>query len=127
MHFTRRSRSLTAWIATLAILLGALAPALSHARAQGGSGTHLLQLCTVAGMKMVAVDEAPKEGDPKLFPAERCPFCSAHPDPALPPVGPAPEFVLERVSERFLPLPSRSPRPRFGWAAAPPRAPPFHA
>ena len=129
MHFKRKSRRFTAWIAMLAILLGALAPALSHAGSQGGKGTPPLQLCTVAGMKMVAVDEVPTKSERglKRFPAERCPFCATHFDSVLPPAAPAPGLALQRIPERFPSLHQRSPGPRFAWAAAQPRAPPFPA
>lgn len=127
MHFKRPLRSLTAWIAMFAILLGALAPALSHAFPPGGDGKRLVQVCTVAGMKMIAVDDTSDSGTPDVFPAERCPFCSTHLDSVLPPLASGPIILLKRVLERFPPLHYRSPRPLFAWAAAHPRAPPLPA
>lgn len=123
----RPLRSLTAWIAMFAILLGALAPALSHAFSGGGDGKRLVQVCTVAGMKMVAVDHSSENDEPDIFPAERCPFCSIQLDTALPPLASGPIILLKRVLERFPPLHYRSPRPLFAWAAAHPRAPPLPA
>lgn len=127
MHFKRPLRSLTAWIALCAILLGALAPTLSHAFSLGGDGKRLVPVCTVAGMKMVAVDDSSENGGPDIFPVERCPFCSIQLDTALPPPAPEVVIVLKRVLERFPPLHYRSPRPLFAWAVAHPRAPPSGA
>ncbi len=111
-----------------AILLGALAPTLSHALSQPGNGKRTVQVCTVAGMKMVAVDDAAghgKSGDASLFPAERCPFCATHANlPALP-SSPLPPFALSGGSAPFPSLFFYAPRPLFVWAAAQPRAPPL--
>lgn len=111
-----------------AILLGALAPTLSHALSQPGNGKRMVQVCTVAGMKMVAVDDAARQGktdDASLFPAERCPFCATHAHlPALP-SSPLPPFAPIDGSESFPSLFFHAPRPLFVWAAAQPRAPPL--
>lgn len=127
MPFRRTTRSVTAWIAMFAILLGALAPALSHAMPQGGNGKRMVQVCTVAGVKMVAVDSQGegKTGDADLLPAERCPFCStAAAFPAIP-SSPVLPFALNGLSEHFPSLLLDAPRTLFIWAAAQPRAPPL--
>ena len=131
MPLKRTTRSLIACIALFALLLGALAPALSHALSQPGNGKRMVQVCTVAGMKMVALDDSSakgKAGDSDLFPAERCAFCATHGGaPAVPP-SPILPFGLRGGAD---PLPSlyfHAPRPLFVWAAAHPRAPPrLHA
>lgn len=128
MSFRRSTRSVTAWIAMFAILLGALVPTLSHALSQPGNGKRMVQVCTVAGMKMVAVDDAAAKGktdDANLLAAERCPFCATHAHfPALP-SSPVPPFALRGGSESFPSLFFFAPRPLFVWAAAQPRAPPL--
>lgn len=125
MYFKRTARSFTAWIALLAVLLGALAPALSHALSRADGEKRLIQVCTVAGMKMVAVDDSRDKGDAHVFPAERCAFCATHCDvPALPAMPSAP-FALKARSDHLPPLYLHSPRPLFAWAAAQPRAPPL--
>jgi len=128
MSFRHSTRSVTTWIAMFAILLGALAPALSHALSQPGNGKRMVQVCTVAGMKMVAVDDAAGQGktdDASLFPAERCPFCATHANlPALP-SSPLPPFALSSGAGSFPSLFFSAPQPLFVWAASQPRAPPL--
>ncbi|NMG75541.1 DUF2946 domain-containing protein [Aromatoleum diolicum] len=127
MQIRRTTRSLTAWIALFAILLAAIGPALSHTLSLLGDGAGWVEVCTVAGTKLVAVDgsgEKGKAGDVDLFPSERCAFCSTHVAvPALPSVGVMP-FVLKSSSAEFPSLYFHAPRPMFAWAAAHPRAPP---
>jgi len=128
MQFKRTTRSLTAWIALFAILLGAIAPALSHALSRFGDGEkRWVEVCTVAGTKLVAVDDSGEKGsagDADVFPAERCPFCSTHGGaPALPAMQIMP-FLLKGTAEQTPSLYLRAPRPLFIWAASHPRAPP---
>lgn len=128
MYFTHTTRKLTAWIALCAIVLGAVAPALSHALSRFGDGDkRWVEVCTVAGTKLVAVDdsgEKGKAGDADVFPAERCPFCSTHGGaPALPATQIMP-FSLNGTIEEVPSLYLHAPRPLFIWAASQPRAPP---
>lgn len=117
------ARRITAWIAVAAILLGGLLPALSHALPSADGGQSFVQVCTVAGMKLVAVDASRAGDDESLFLAERCPFCATHHHPA-PPLSAAPVFVLPSEGEHF-PRPSgRAPRPPFRWTTVAPRGPP---
>jgi hypothetical protein len=128
MQIKRTTRSLTAWIALFAILLGAVAPALSHALSRfGDGGQRWVEVCTVAGTKLVAVPGASDEGqagDVDVFPAERCPFCSTHGGAPALPAFPVMPFVLKGGADDFPLLYFHAPRPLFVWAAAHPRAPP---
>lgn len=131
MHFKRSTRTLTAWIALFAILLGAVMPAMSHALSRiSGGETRWVEVCTVAGTKLVAVDDSTgdsKGDNPELFPAERCVFCATHGATAALP-GPQVElFALEAGSDEFPRLYFHSPRPLFAWIKSPPRAPPLLA
>ncbi|MET0351555.1 MAG: DUF2946 domain-containing protein [Rhizobacter sp.] len=125
MRLGRSTRRLVSWIACLAILVGALAPALSHAL-QSPDGSTWVEVCSALGARLVQVDAAddtssPAPAGPLL---EHCPYCSLHAsDLALPPAAlPIPVFLTARAGppERFF----SSPRTLFAWAAAQPRAPP---
>ncbi|NMF87634.1 DUF2946 domain-containing protein [Aromatoleum petrolei] len=131
MHLKRSTRTLTAWIALFAILLGAVMPAMSHALSRvTGDETRWVEVCTVAGTKLVAVNDSTGEGkggNADLFPAERCAFCATHGGiPALPTQDVVP-FALATGSEEFPRLYFHSPRPLFGWITSPSRAPPLLA
>ncbi len=124
----RPHRRLTAWIASLAILLGALAPAVSQAVSWAtGDDFRWIQICTAAGLELVAVDDAAGadgEGDAAGGFAERCPCCGTHAGSfGLPPAPPV-SFSLPVVPDLQPILYHRAPRPLFAWAASHPRAPP---
>ena len=125
MHLDRSIRRLVSWIACVAILVGALAPGVSHAlQARTGDSTWV-EVCTALGAKLVKVDASSDESTSPAGPLlEHCPYCSLQADQiALPPVSP-PLPVLSLLDagppERFF----SAPRTPFAWAAAQPRAPP---
>jgi hypothetical protein len=129
---TKAKHRITAWIASFAILLSALAPSISHAiNAANNSGSTWTEICSVVGTKIAKVDSAqnPTSQAPadKVMHFEHCPFCSTHAGSVgLPP---AIDLTLPVVSNT-LTLPSlfyQSPRPLFIWAAAQSRAPPFNS
>jgi hypothetical protein len=76
-----RDRRRTAWIAILAILLNAFAPALSHAAA-ARLGVTWLEICTQDGLKRVAVEY--RGARPDIPPGahvvvdDHCPYCAPH-------------------------------------------------
>ncbi|MGE5622679.1 MAG: DUF2946 domain-containing protein [Bacillota bacterium] len=127
MGFNRYRQRFTAWIACLAILMAALAPAISHALAASGKGSSAAwdEVCTVDGVKSLhehgAHDSGPADNGMHF---EHCPFCFTH----------AASFGLPPSAQTFIPLAAgspvrpllffHSPRPLFAWAAAHPRAPP---
>jgi hypothetical protein len=125
--FTRR---FAAWAACLAILMSALAPSVSHALALArGSDIAWMEVCSVAGIKLVKADiSVKKAGAPvshdALGPSGHCPFCSTHAASfALPPAASALFQVAGTASMRPL-LFYQSPRPLPIWTDAQSRAPP---
>lgn len=128
MSFKRPIRLITAWTALLAIVLGAVMPAMSHALGHaGGKESRWVEVCTVAGTKLVAVD-AQSDGDPasELLAAERCMFCAAHGAAPLPAQQILP-LTLKGGADEFPRLYFHAPRPLFAWITAPSRAPPLLA
>lgn len=129
MRMTKATHRFASWIACFAILMASLAPSISHAVAAGKSQPNAwMEICTVMGSKMVALDisqdmqtPAPVESMAHL---EHCPFCLNHAvSVGLPP---PPDFVMPVISGDHV-LPSlfyQSSRPLFAWAVAQPRAPP---
>ncbi len=144
-------RTLTAWLAALAVLCAGLLPLVSHAvvphlQAQAG----MVEVCTVTGMAWVnvgagvgvdgqagaqapAASLAAKPGGSPTAPLSpdmamgHCDWCATH-APALgmpPPVATAqlPPAVLAAQPPAFW----QAPRLLFAWAAAQPRAPPTTA
>lgn len=119
-------RSWTSWLATLALLLAALAPSISMALDPGNS--RWAEICTATGSKWVAddgsiADTAPVPAGAHTF--EHCPYCSLHASTlAMPPasvaiVPPAQAGCPVAVADPAV------PRPRPAWVSAPPRAPPL--
>lgn len=121
MRKHRAHRRLASWIAALAVLVAALAPALSHAM---GSGW--VEVCTVQGSKWVQVDDGGDAGQTAPAHAfEHCPYCSLHvPALAVPPVSRQLPLVLAPTDEFPLAF-LAAPRTLHAWVSAQPRAPPF--
>lgn len=124
------NRRLIAWIATFAILLAALAPSISHAVAAAkGEKSLWVEICSIAGSKLVRVGDADGAKDPaapvqKPMSMEHCPFCFTHAGSTG--ILPSAEFVLPPAAGKPV-APSlyyHSPRPLFNWAPAQSRAPP---
>lgn len=129
MRMTKAKHGFAVWIACLAILMAALAPAISHAVAAAkGAPNDWMEICTITGSKMVMVDaepapQAPASSEHSVH-FEHCPFCLSHAGNLG--LLPAIDFVLPLVSGDHV-LPSlfyQSSRPLFAWAVAQPRAPP---
>ncbi|CAL94774.1 DUF2946 domain-containing protein [Azoarcus olearius] len=129
--FRLRSRQrCTAWIASFAILLAALAPVVSQLMAaRAGDEARWLEICTVAGTERVAVagDHGDGGGKPAQAMGEHCPYCFTHAGSfGLPPAD-VPVFAVAGGADVLPPLYFAAPRPLFAWAAAQPRAPPLSA
>ncbi|MCH7343660.1 DUF2946 family protein [Pelomonas sp. CA6] len=121
-----------AWMASAALLLAALMPALSQLLAAATGAADWTEVCTRGGARLVRLDGAtPATPDlPRDLGAtglEHCPYCAIHHGaPGLPPATSAPA-LLQTLD---FPPPARfatQPRPLFAWAAAQPRAPPARA
>lgn len=123
MHRLRR-HLLTSWIACLAILFGALAPAVSHAFTRAAPQEMRFPVCSALGHTAdITIELAPAGIDPGATPFKHCPFCvDQHHAPGLLPQAPA---VLAAVGGAVLPtLFYQAPEPLFPWAATRSRAPP---
>ncbi len=125
MNWTRRYARLTHWIAALAVLLGALAPALSHAFAPSQGGTWV-EVCTAQGSRWVQAESGSTEGTPTALHAlEHCPYCSLHtPTLGLPP-APVTEPLASNLGEAVPLAFLFAPRTLHAWVSAQPRAPPL--
>ena len=127
MRFNSASRALTSWVATLAFLMAALAPSISHAL--GKNGTLLVDVCSSVGAKWVppvgnSTDQVPAQGD--LHSVEPCPYCSLHASFLAAPPTPV---VLVRECSHYALLPNGNPVPPrtlYAWSSAQPRAPPLN-
>ena len=127
MGFRAFTRRLAASVATFAMLLAALAPAVTSALA-AANGQHVAwtAVCTADGARLVPV---PTDADgvpvaPKAHQIDHCPFCAPHgAGTALPPTA---TLAVPAVagSDPVAPLFLLAPRPLFAWATAQPRAPP---
>lgn len=117
----------TAWIACLAVLLGALMPAIGQAMvAAGDSSGHWLEICTAMGLERIAVTDGSDEpdGSPSDASAAHCPYCLTHAGSfALPPVE-LPAFPVLGGADVLPTLFFLAPRPLFAWASSRSRAPP---
>jgi hypothetical protein len=126
MQFSRIGRTVSSWMAILAVLVGALAPTLSHAL-RGDMPDGWVEVCTRLGSKWVSVDVADDAAPaPLSAPSaglEHCAYCTLNTlDAALPPSSPVlPLLTLQfEVPHLFL----AAPRTPFAWQAAQARAPP---
>ena len=136
MHAFRQRFS--AWIAIVAMMVSALAPAISRAMGPDESGRYLIDVCSAAGTHQVSLtaEEAAfygelaipvgdgEGGDATML--DHCPYCSASFNLAmLPPAGAQTVFAV--IGSQIAPkLFFVSPRPLFAWSPAHPRAPPAH-
>lgn len=137
MVFTRLQRRWTAWIALCAILLGALAPTVSHAmRAWSHSPITWVEVCSSTGNKLIAVtlgqdaSSAQQTDGSRGLPSgehagEHCPFCLVQGHdaallPAMPPVMALTTQLTHELPFLFL----HAPRSLFAWAPSQARAPP---
>ncbi|WP_293776725.1 DUF2946 domain-containing protein [uncultured Oxalicibacterium sp.] len=127
----RRVSLLTVWMALFAILLGTLAPTVSHALANDKVLGVMLEICASDGMRMIDVskqkadeEHGDSSGTDHLLHMEDCPFCrvSSHTVSLLPTSWQF--FPLVTATAHYPPLFYRAHRPLFAWASARSRAPP---
>ena len=120
------------WLALLVMTLNALWPLLANARPAGAPS--LTEICTSAGMKVIAADSATQPGDAGAGPASEsgaahglphCPLCSLGTDRLLAPPGTPWQFASSETAHLgqidFIPLALAR---NDILAAAQPRAPP---
>lgn len=121
MILHRTPYRIAVWLASLAMLFAVLAPTIARAR----SGGEWVEICSVAGNKLVRSTAATDPAQPESAGATMdCPYCALHSELALPTT---PHAVLIHAIEvsSFVPrLFLQAPRALFIWAPAQSRAPP---
>lgn len=132
MHKLVRQKVAWIWIAALAILFSTIAPTISHAMAatSAGAADEEVQVCSMEGMKTVAIAPGPAgKSDPHRFDhfLEHCPYCALHTGPALLPPLVQPAFAAPLARAFYPPLFYQSVAPLFAWTPARPRGPPASA
>ena len=121
MGMTSLYRRFGAWLALLALLLGALAPAVTQAVVIGSERAGWVQICSVSGMTWVQLD-AGQEGAPAdMGAASGCTWCTGQGAGGLPPaptawvqpdarqVAPAQAFASALLARAWAPAQSRAP------------------
>ena len=127
MLYRAAQRRFIASIATFAMLLAALAPAISSALATANDQhVRWTVVCSADGARLVPVptDATGVPVAPKAHHIEHCPFCAS---PAAFAALPPPAHVHAPLVSGSEPVPVLfllAPRPLFAWATAQPRAPP---
>ena len=97
MAFFRLHRRFSAWLAMLALVLGALAPTVAQAMAAGSDDADWQRVCSVSGMVWVKADTGelsdrqPDGGVPLSDAGQHCAWCTLHGGAAgLPAADPVP-------------------------------------
>jgi hypothetical protein len=121
-----RRRHLIAWIATLALLLGAVAPSIARAMALQADRAIAVDICgSITTLPDgAAFDPADVDAPTGGLTAPNCPYCLLHGMAAVPPAAPR---TMAPAAAPGLPRPqsfAEAPRPPRAWGAARPRAPP---
>ncbi|KRB83876.1 DUF2946 domain-containing protein [Noviherbaspirillum sp. Root189] len=135
----RQQRHITAWIASLAILLASLMPAMSHAlslskHAKQNTFSFITEICSVNGTRLHTVDastastalaEKTSGAHTDGTGSEHCPICLTQTGAVgLPPA----ERIIFPIQPGATVRPAlffHSPTPLFAWSAGQPRAPPL--
>lgn len=128
MFLSRVHRRFTAWLAVLAMVLGALAPTVAQAVVASSDRAGWVQVCSVSGMIWVQADTGTPSSDSPSAPVAdvsmHCPWCTLHGGAAdLPPVS----LMAEPLPRQTEPPPDffRAVTLTGTWAVAHARAPPL--
>lgn len=123
-----KRRLLCIWIALLAMVFSAFAPAVSHALAAQSSAYDMLELCTMRGIQFVQWPRS--EGDPgqsSMHGIAHCALCSSHGASHVLPARLHGILLARGGHDHYPPLYYRAPRPVHAWPVATPRGPPASA
>jgi hypothetical protein len=129
MPFLRLRRRFAAWLAIVAMLLGALAPTIAQARMGGSDRADWLEICTTTGMVWVQADTGEVVRSVDGQPADaaggmHCPWCTLHGGASgLPPAEAVAVLPLSPAEQP--PALYRAPSTGTVWATARSRAPPL--
>jgi len=121
---TKQNRKLISWLATLAILMSALAPSISQALSvsQAGKG-FVAEICTTSGTKLNQVIGDEDSSSKPAAMEGHCPYCVVS-SLYLLPTTVALEFHAPTQYVRQSLSSYQSYRPLFSWLSLPSRAPP---
>lgn len=122
MHLIKH-RKFVHWIAALAILLGALAPAVSQALSLANNGQgFVVEICSTNGTKMTQVigDDEPSSSSVM---GSHCPYCVVQPIYLLPSFSTF-EFVTPLSYTAQAQFSYQAPQRLSAWVRLPSRAPP---
>lgn len=122
MGFSVLHRRFSAWLALLALLLGALAPVATQAVVAGSERAGWVQICSASGMAWVQLDAGEDGPRSDNHVASGCTWCTGHVVGGLPPapaVWVAAEMAGARLPQEFVSAVVVPP-----WAPAQGRAPP---
>lgn len=122
--FKSSKNRLVHWIAILAILMSALAPAISQAVSVTKTGHGFsMEICSTDGVKTIQILDQEQE---QVKASEPCPYCLAH--VAYPIHLDSTLAFQEPENHSLYPhLFYQSPKPLFAWVRLPSRAPPKQA
>jgi hypothetical protein len=129
MAFLRLHRRFTAWLAMLALVLGALAPTLAQAMVSGDDRADWLEVCSVSGMFWVKAgtgevsDQQPESGSPMGAAGQHCAWCTLHGGAAGLPVAHGVADLPPRLTD-LPPAFYLAPVAASVWTSAHSRAPP---
>jgi Protein of unknown function (DUF2946) len=120
----RQARKLISWIATLAILMSALAPSISQALSlsQAGKG-FVAEICTTSGAKLAQVIDDEDSSSSSATMEGHCPYCVVSSLYLLPTISGLEFHVPGHYVKQSLSS-YRAPQPLFPWLSLPSRAPP---
>lgn len=130
MSFYRVHRRFITWLAALAMVLGAVAPAVAQTLIASSDRSDWVEVCSASGMMWVKVD-APDAGNkgigtPLHASAKHCPWCSLHGGVSgLPPTA----LLVDSFASAPAPLPPYADLIAVSpaWSPTQARAPPFAA
>ncbi|NHZ41621.1 DUF2946 domain-containing protein [Massilia aquatica] len=121
MSTLAKRQTLHIWIAFLAILFSAFAPAIGSAAMASAT----MEVCTSEGVRLIQVD-ANDDGSAHHA-MQHCAFCTTHAGTHLPPAPPTGMLMVDIGRSPYPSLFYRAPQPLHAWSAANPRAPPLLA
>lgn len=129
MIFFRQNRRFIAWLATFAIVLNTLMPAVSHAMSASADKGVWQEICSATGNKFILVTadldiKAPAKNSDDAKTMQHCPYCVPHAGSFALAASAQVTVTAPQASYSFPPLFYHSPRPLFAWASSSPRAPP---
>ena len=125
MQWTIGRRRFAAWLAMLAMLLGSVAPLVSHALQQSG-GAPWVEVCSAVGAEAARSDtSAPAQGLAKSL--DHCPYCMPQVSaPALISAPQAGRWIDSDAVHALAQPPENVAVATPAWLRGQPRAPPSH-